>query len=101
MAVIFLLTLIRLLPLQFRQLSLHLDNQHLELLLALLAGVGIDIASVLFAVGPFGGVAAFEEVVIDLGDAAGAGPALTANVRLEIGHARLVRRGRDGFLPQL
>ena len=63
--------------------------------------MGVDIAGVLFAVGPFVGVAAFEEVVIDLGDAAGAGPALTANVRLEIGHARLFRRGQGRFLPRL
>lgn len=53
-------------------LRLHLYDQHLQLLLALLAGVGIDIASVLFAVGPFGGIAAFKQVVVDLADAASA-----------------------------
>ena len=52
--------------LRLRNLRFHLHDQHLQLLLALLAGVGVDIAGVLFAVGPFGGIAAFEEVVVDL-----------------------------------
>ena len=43
-------------PLRFRNLCLHLHDQYLQLLLALLAGVGIDIAGVLFTVGPFGRV---------------------------------------------
>ena len=88
-------------PLRFRNLGLHLHDQHLQLLLALLAGVGIDIAGVLFAVGPFGGIAAFKEMVVDLTDAAGTGPALTANVRLEIGHFRFFRLGWGSFPPRL
>ena len=87
--------------LQFRELGFHLDDQHLELLFTLLAGVRVDIAGVLFAVWPFGGIAPLEEMVVDLTDAAGTGPALTANVRLEIGHARLFRLGWGSFLPRL
>ena len=60
-------------PLRFRNLCLHLHDQCLELLLALLAGVGVDIACVFLAVGPFWGIAAFKEMVADLADAAGAG----------------------------
>ena len=88
-------------PLRFRNLGLHLLDQRLQLLLALLAGVGIDIAGVLFTVGPFGRVASFKEVVVDLGDAAGAGSALAAHIGLEVGHSRLFRLGRGSFLPRL
>ena len=65
-------------PLRFRNLGLHLHDQHLQLLLALLAGMGVDIAGVFLTVGPFGGVASFKQVVADLADAAGAGAALAA-----------------------
>ena len=82
-------------------LCLHLHNQHLQLLLALLAGIGVDIAGVLFAIGPLGGVASLEEVVIDLADTAGTGPALAAHIGLEVGHSRLFRLDRGGFLPWL
>ena len=44
----------RLLALQLREFSFHLDDQYLQLLLALLAGVGVDIAGVLFTIGPLG-----------------------------------------------
>ena len=88
-------------PLCFRNLRFHLHDQYLQLLLALLAGVRVDIAGVLFAVGPFGGIAAFKEMVVDLADTAGTGSALTAYVGLEIGHTRLFRCNRDGFPPQL
>ena len=81
-------------PLCFRNLCFHLHDQHFQLLLALLAGVGVDIAGVLFAVGPFGRIAPFKEVVVDLTDAAGAGSALAAHIGLEIGHTRLFRLGR-------
>lgn len=47
-------------PLRFRNLCLHLHDQHFQFLLALLAGVSVDITGVLFAVGPFGGIAAFK-----------------------------------------
>ena len=76
-------------PFCFHDLRLHFHDQHLQLLLALLAGVCIDIAGVPFAIGPLGGVAAFEEMVVDLADAAGAGAALAAYVGLEVGHSRL------------
>lgn len=59
-------------PLRLCNLCFHLYDQHLQLLLALLAGVGIDIAGVLFTIGPFGGVAPFKQVVADLADAASA-----------------------------
>ena len=88
-------------PLRLRNFRFHLHDQHLELLFALLAGMGVDIAGVLFAVGPLGRVAAFEEMVVDLTDAAGTGSALAAHVGLEVGHSRLFRLDRGGFLPWL
>ena len=53
-------------PLRFRDLCFHLRDQHPELLLALFAGVCVDIAGVLFTIGPLGRVAAFKQVVVDL-----------------------------------
>ena len=88
-------------PLRLRNFRFHLLDQRLQLLLALLTGMGVDIAGMLFAVGPFGGIAAFKEMVVDLGDAAGAGPALAAHIGLEVGHSRLFRLGRGSFLPRL
>ena len=88
-------------PLRFHNLRFHLHDQCLQLLLALLAGMGVDIAGVLFTIGPLGRVAAFKEMVADLADAAGAGAALAAHIGLEVGHFRLVRRGRGSFLPRL
>ena len=85
----------------FRNLRFHLLDQRLQLLLALLTGVSVDIAGVLFAIGPLGGVASLEEVVIDLADTAGTGPALAAHLGLEVGHSRLFRLGRGSFLPRL
>lgn len=87
-------------PLCFRNLCLHLHDQCLQLLLALLASMGVDITGVLFAVGPFGRVATFKQMVVDLGDAAGTGSALAAHVGLEVGHTRLFRLGRGSFLPR-
>ena len=89
-----------LLPLQLRQLRFHLHDQYLQLLLALLTGMGVDIAGVLFAIGPFGRIASLKEVAVDLGDTARAGPALAAHIGLEVGHSRLLRRGWGSFLPQ-
>ena len=63
--------------------------------------MSVDVAGVLFTVGPFGGVAPLEEMVVDFGNATGAGAALAAYVGLEIGHARLFRLGRGSFLPRL
>ena len=88
-------------PLRFRNLCLHLHDQHLQFLLTLFAGVCIDIAGVLFTVGSFGRVAAFKQMVVDLADTAGTGSALAAHVGLEIGHTRLFRLGRGSFLPRL
>ena len=73
-------------------LCLHLHDKHLQLFLALLAGMGVDIAGVFLAVGPFWGIASFKEVVVDLADAARAGLADFAHVRLKVndgGHIRL------------
>ena len=92
---------LRLLPLQLCQLCLHLYDQHLQLLLALLASMGVDIAGVLFTIGPLGRVAPLEEMVVDLADAAGTGSALAAHVGLEVGHTRLFRLGWGSFLPRL
>ena len=41
-------------PLHLCDLGFHLCDEHLELFLALLAGSGVDIAGVLFAVRPLG-----------------------------------------------
>ncbi len=60
-----------LLFLQFRQLGFHLCDKHLQLLLALLAGMGVDITRELLAVDPHGRVASLVEVVVDLTDASG------------------------------
>ena len=49
-------------------LRVHLLNQHLQFRLALLPGVGVDAFGVLDAIRPGGGVAAFEQVVVDLGN---------------------------------
>ena len=78
----------------------HLHDQHFKLLLALLAGMGIDIAGGFLAIGPLWRVAPFKEMVVDLGDAAGAGSALAAYIGLEVGHSRLFRLGRGSFLPR-
>ena len=88
-------------PLRLRNFRFHLHDKRLQFLLALLAGVGIDITGVFFAVGPFGRVAAFKKMVVDLADAAGAGSALAAHIGLEVGHSRLFRRGWGSFLPRL
>ena len=88
-------------PLRFHNLRFHLHDQCLQLLLALLAGMGVDVAGVFLAVGPFGRIAPLEEMVVDFGDAAGAGLALAAHIGLEIGHTRLFRRGWGSFLPRL
>lgn len=87
-------------PLCFRNFGFHLHDDLLQFLFALLPRVGVDIAGVLFAVGPFGRVAALKQVVVDLGDAAGTGLALAAHIGLEIGHPRLFRCGRGRFLPR-
>lgn len=88
-------------PLRLCNFRFHLQNQHLQLLFALLAGMGIDIAGVFLAIGLFGRIEAFKEMVVDLGDAAGTGSALAAHIGLEIGHTRLFRLGRGSFLPRL
>jgi len=76
-------------------LLFHLHDQLLQLLLALLPRVGVHVSCMLPAVGPDGRVAAFEQVVVELANTAGAGPAHAAAVGFEVGHARrLRRRGR-------
>ena len=54
-------------------LRVYLLDQHLQLCLAFLPGVGVDAFGMLGAVRPSGGVAAFEPVVIDPSDAPGTG----------------------------
>ena len=81
----------RLIRFQFRQLPFHLDDQHRQLFLALLTGVGVDVASVLFAVDPLGQVATLPQVVVDFADAARSQSAMGRTVRCE-GY------GRSGFL---
>jgi len=106
----FLLTLLRLwqrecafslLPFQFRQFSLHLDDQHLEFFLAFLAGMGVDVAGVLFAVDPGGRVAALPQVRPLLCDTSGAGSALLARDRLEVGYDGLFALAGGSIPPRL
>ena len=75
---------VALLPLQLRQLRFRLCNQNLQLLLAFLARMRIHIPRVLFAVNPRRGVSPLKEVVVDLADAARAGLADFAHVRLKV-----------------
>ena len=57
----------RLVP-QGLPLRIHLLDQHLQLRLARLPGVGVDAFGMLGAVRPGGGVTALEQVVVDLGN---------------------------------
>ena len=77
---------------QLRQFPLHLDDQRRQLLLALLTGMGVDVAGVFFAVDPLGRVAALPQVVIDLADAARPRPAVGRTVGGEL-------YWRSSFLP--
>ena len=82
----------RLCRFQLRQFPLHLDDQRRQLLLALLTGMGVDVAGVFFAVDPLGRVAALPQVVIDLADAARPRPAVERTVGGEL-------YWRSSFLP--
>ena len=79
------------LPLQLRQFCLHLRDQCLQLLLTFLARMRIHIPRVLFAVDPCRGVAALKKMVIDLADAARAGLANLAHVRLKVDNGGRIR----------
>ena len=81
----------RLCRFQLRQFPLHLDDQRRQLLLALLTGMGVDVAGVFFAVDPLGRVAALPQVVIDLADAARPRSAVRGMVRRKL-------HRRNGFL---
>lgn len=70
-------------------LCVHLLDQHFQLCLAFLAGVGVDAFGMLRAVRPGGGVAPLEEVVIEFVDAAGAGLSDAPHDRLEVGQGVL------------
>ena len=50
----------------------HLRDQRLEFFLALLAGVGVDVAGMLRPVRPYGSIASLKQVVIEFANAAGA-----------------------------
>ena len=63
---------------------LHLLNERVQFLLALLPGLGIDIFAVPRTVRPHWGVAAFEQVVIDLGNTPGARLPFLPQHRLEV-----------------
>ena len=71
-------------------LRFHSFNQHLQLFLALFQGVVVDIPGALLSVRPSGGIPPFPEMVADLMDAAGAGPAPLSRVRPEGGHSWLL-----------
>ena len=71
-------------PLLFSgDLHFHLEDHLRQQLLTFLSGLGVDIAGMLFAVRPDGGVAALPQVVVDLSDASGAWLATFTLVRLE------------------
>ena len=77
----------------------HPLNQRLQLRLTLVPGVGVDAFGMLGAVRPGGRVAAFEQVVIDLRDAPGAGLPGLSQHRLEVcGRVLLCL---NGFCPYL
>ena len=82
----------RLCRFQLCQFPFHLNDQHRQFFLALLAGMGVDVAGVLFAVDPLGRVAALPQVVIDLADAARPWPAVGRAVGGEL-------YWRNSFLP--
>ena len=50
----------------------HLRDQRLELFLALLAGMRVDVAGMLRPIRPYGRIASLKQVVIEFADAAGA-----------------------------
>ena len=58
-------------PLRLRDLCLHLHNQYFQLLLTLLAGMGVDVATALFAVRSSWGIFASSAVFTELTDATG------------------------------
>ena len=87
--------IVRFLPLQLRQLRFHLRDQHLQLLLTFLARMRIHIPRVLFAVDPCRRVSPLKEVVVDLADAARAGLANLAHVRLKINDGGRIRLRRS------
>lgn len=77
-------------------LGIQLLDEHLQLLLTLFTGMSIDAFGVLGAIWPGGRVAALEEVVVDLGDAASSRLAGAPHNRLEVGE-RILRRLRRVF----
>ena len=64
-------------------LRFHFSNHFRQQLFAFLLAVGIDVAGVLFAVRPDGGIPPFPELLIDLGDTARASLAPLALVGLK------------------
>ena len=72
-------------------LRVQLLNEHRQLFLALLTGVGIDAFGVFGAIRPGGRVAALEEVVVEFRDAAGARLTGAPHNRLEVGEGILRR----------
>lgn len=74
-------------------LRLHLEDQFLQFLLALLLCVSVDIPGVLFAVRPDGGVSSLPEVFFDLLEVAGSWPRRAGWTGVNSGP------GRRPFLP--
>ena len=69
----------------------HFRNQRLELFLALLAGMGVDIAGMLRPVWPYRRIASLKQVVIEFADAAGAWFPFLPHIGLEV-HDALDRK---------
>ena len=87
----------RKLLLEIFALLVHLCDQRLEFFLALLAGVGVDIAGMLCPIRPHGRITPLKQVVIDLRDASGSRLSLLPHIRLEVHNAFLFRLR---FFPQ-
>ena len=80
-------------------LGVQLLDQHLQFLLTLFTGMGVDTFGVLGAVRPSGGVTALKQVVIDLGNTPSAGLPGLSQHRLEVRSQVLLCL--CGFLPHL
>ena len=87
-------------PLRLRNFRFHLLDQRLQLLLALLTGVGVDALGVFGTVRPGGRIASLKEVVVDLGDTASSRLSCAPHDRLEVGERICCRRVLRHFIAQ-
>ena len=81
-------------------LGVQLLDEHLQFLLTLLPGVGVDAFRVLGAVRPGGRVAALKEVVVNLSNAAGSRLSGAPHDRLEVSERIFLSRVLCHFIAQ-